>query len=55
MTEIMKFRHGEIQQYKKHINSCEEMKTYIKTKGELSHSSTGSNERESRDESDGDT
>jgi len=50
-----KFRHGEIQRYRRHVNSCEEMKTYLKTKRELSHSSTGSNERGSRDESDGDT
>ena len=50
-----KFRHGEIQLYRRHVNSCEEMKTYLKTKRELSHPLTGSNERGSRDESDGDT
>ena len=51
----MKFRHGEIQLYRRHVKSCEEMETYLKTKRELSYSSAGSNERGSRDESDGDT
>ena len=32
-----KFRHGEIQRYKEHVYSCEEMKTYLQKKREHSH------------------